>query len=231
MLRRLSNLRQRRGYATFMEYERAMVRDKALLDEFMNHITINVSEFFRNAVWWDLLQKKVFSDLATQTRAIKCWSAACSTGEEPYSLAMQLLGMASFRDIDVLASDIDDNALNKARLGQYPDSALKSVPAPMLKRYFDAGQQTYTVKQEVKQHVRFAKHNLLADPFQQGYHLIVCRNVLIYFTDSAKDLLMQRFSNALRVGGYLFLGGTEHIKDPSKYKLESVETFFYRRLG
>ena len=229
MLRRLQHLRMRRGFSTFRAYEQALAREPLLHDEFLDHITINVSEFFRNPALWDTLQKKVLVDIAQQTRSIKCWSAACSTGEEPYSLSMQMMATSTFRSVDILASDIDDGALQKAREGHYRPDFLKNVPESVLKRYFKSTDARYTVSAEVKKNVRFVKHNLLADPFERDFHLIMCRNVIIYFTDEAKDQLMHRFSQSLRPGGYLFLGGTEHIKQPGKYQLESVETFFYRK--
>ncbi|WP_276352354.1 CheR family methyltransferase [Cohnella caldifontis] len=230
MKRRLISLRDNKGFKTFGEFFRAFAADRKLFEEFLDHMTINVSEFYRNAKRWEVLERKIVPDLLKRSRSLKCWSAACSTGDEPYTLAMILLGSLRRHEFQVLATDIDEGALRKAKEGVYPAQSVREVPKAVLGRFFRAQGATYRVTEEVKQNVTFQHHNLLADPYGQQFDLIVCRNVLIYFTDEAKDAVYAKFSKALKPGGYLFIGGTEQIFQPARYDLEPTETFFYQKV-
>ncbi|TLS53098.1 protein-glutamate O-methyltransferase CheR [Paenibacillus antri] len=229
MKRRLTTLRQRRGYDTFATYFQAVQRDKELLAELLDRMTINVSEFWRNPNRWEVLENKFIPEMLQHSRRLKCWSAACSTGEEPYSLAMILARRGALPDAKLAATDIDDNALAKAKLGVYHERSLKDVPKPYIDAYFRREGESYFVADELKRGVSFAKGNLLTDAFDTGYDLIICRNVMIYFTDDAKTLLYRKFAEALRPGGILFVGSTEQIFTPGQYGLASADTFFYRK--
>lgn len=229
MKRRLSHLRDSKGYKTFGEFFQAVSQDAKLCDQLLDHMTINVSEFFRNSKRWEVLAHKLVPELIARSGSIKCWSAACSTGDEPYTLAMLLMERLQRRQFQVLATDIDKSALKKAMAGIYPASSLREVPKAYRDRYFQAAGSSYAVADNVKSCVTFKQHNLLADAYDTQFDLIVCRNVLIYFTDEAKDGIFKRFSQSLKKGGYLFVGGTEQIFQPGMYDLESVDTFFYRK--
>lgn len=230
MKRRLTSLYEKKGFRNFSDYYSAIHNDKQLLDEFLDRMTINVSEFYRNVQRWDVLDKKIFPMLLAQNKKLKIWSAACSTGEEPYSLAMVLSSHVPLRDISILATDLDAGVLERAKVGLYQERSLKEVPKNILEKYFINEGHHYQVKDEIKKTVQFKQQNLLGDPYGSGFDLIVCRNVMIYFTEEAKDQIYSDFSKALRPGGILFVGSTEQIFNPSKYDLESVETFFYRKL-
>ncbi|MCM3709775.1 CheR family methyltransferase [Sporosarcina luteola] len=230
MKRRLTSLYEKKGFRNFSDYYLAIHNDQQLLSEFLDRMTINVSEFYRNAQRWDVLDKKIFPMLLAQRKKLKIWSAACSTGEEPYSLAMVLSSHLPLRDISILATDLDAGVLERAKVGLYQERSLKEVPNPILDKYFVNEGQHYQVKDEIKQTVQFKQQNLLGDPYGSGFDLIVCRNVMIYFTEEAKDHIYTDFSKALAPGGILFVGSTEQIFNPSKYGFESVETFFYRKL-
>lgn len=229
MKRRLTTLRAKKGYPTFAAFFDAMMKDKSLLGEFLDRMTINVSEFWRNANRWEVLEGKFIPEMMQTNRRLKCWSAACSTGEEPYTLAMILSEKHALNDAYLLATDIDDGALAKAAQGVYPDRSVRDVPRPYLDRYFTKVGETYAVKETLKKAVKFQKQNLLADRFDTGFDLIVCRNVMIYFTEEAKHVLYQKFADALRPGGLLFVGSTEQIFSPGQYGLESADSFFYRK--
>jgi chemotaxis protein methyltransferase CheR len=229
MKRRLTNLKDRRGFAKFVDFYSAMERNPALLDEMLEHMTINVSEFYRNAGRWNVLEKLVIPDILRGNGRIKCWSAACSTGEEPYSLVLMLTAFLNLKDIQVAATDIDQSVIEKAKIGSYQAESVREVPKPYLNQYFTLRDGRYSVSEEIKRCVRFKRHNLLADPYESNFDLIICRNVLIYFTDEAKDVLFGKFSKSLRKGGYLFIGGSEQIVQPQRYELEPVDTFFYRK--
>ncbi len=230
MKRRLTSLYRKRGYDNFVEYFDAIDRDPLMMEEFLDRMTINVSEFYRNPKRWDVLDKRMIPLLMEESRRLKVWSAACSTGEEPYSLAMVLSNHMPLRDVRIEATDLDEGALERAKVGLYNDRAIKDVPKEMLARYFNEEGNHYQVVDEIKRTVTFRQHNLLEDRYGFGYDLIVCRNVMIYFTEEAKDQIYQGFSKALRPGGILFVGSTEQIFDPERYHLEPIDTFFYQKL-
>jgi len=230
MKRRLTSLYEKRGYRNFIDYYEAIHNDKELLEEFLDRMTINVSEFYRNAQRWDVLEKKIFPKLLAQNKKLKIWSAACSTGEEPYSIALVLLSHVPLRDISILATDLDLGVIERAKVGLYPERALKEVPVPIVKQHFVNEGHFYQVKDDIKRTVTFKQQNLLEDRFDTGFDLIVCRNVMIYFTEEAKEQIYMNFSKALKQGGILFVGSTEQIFNPSKYGLESEDTFFYRKI-
>lgn len=229
MKRRLTSLRQKRGYADFVSYFEAMSGDKELYYEFLDRMTINVSEFFRNSGRWAVLNQKILPRLMKEKPRLKCWSAACSTGEEPYTLALILSQFMPLRDMNILASDIDEGAIAKAKIGIYTERSLQECPKDLLKKYFIQDGSHYRLSEEIKNAIKFKQHNLLAEPFDTQYDLIICRNVMIYFTEEAKHQLYQKFSQALRPGGVLFVGSTEQIFQPQQYKFETEDTFFYRK--
>lgn len=228
MKRRLTTLRMKKGYTTFASFFEAMTKDKELFYEFLDRMTINVSEFWRNPNRWEVLEQKFLPDMLRKSRKVKCWSAACSTGEEPYTLAM-ILAELNAQDSVVLATDIDEGALEKAKRAIYSDRSVRDVPAKYLQKYYRQENLTYHIADPLKKSIRFQKQNLLVDTFDTGFDLIVCRNVMIYFTEEAKHLLYHKFANALKPGGILFVGSTEQIFSPAQYGLESAETFFYRK--
>lgn len=229
MKRRLTSLYVKKGFDSFSSFFQAINGDQHLLNEFLDRMTINVTEFFRNYKRWEVLKTKILPKLLRDNRRPKVWSAACSTGEEPYTIAMILAEFLPLNDICITATDIDENALAKARIGQYHARALNEVPEAIKKKWFIQDGDFYRVKDEIKRTVMFKKHNLLADPFGGPYDLIVCRNVLIYFTEEAKDILYKKISAALRKDGIFFVGSTEQIFTPDLYQFETEDTFFYRK--
>lgn len=229
MKRRLTSLYEKKGYRDFKEYFQAIQSDKQLLNEFLDRMTINVSEFYRNATRWSVLENKIFPQLLEKNKRLKIWSAACSTGEEPYSLAMVLSSHTPLRDISITATDLDMGVIERAKVGLYGERALKEVPKPIVSKYFVKEGQSYQVVDDIKRTVTFKQHNLLEDRYDTNHDLIVCRNVMIYFTEEAKDQIYTNFSKALKPGGILFVGSTEQIFNPEKYNFESVDTFFYRK--
>ena len=231
MKRRLTSLRLKRGHQSFATYFEALAKDKELFYEFLDRMTINVSEFFRNPGRWEVLDNKILPRLMQESRKLKCWSAACSTGEEPYTLSMILLKKNYMKDSSVLATDIDEGAIAKAKQGVYTDRSLQDAPKDLVSKYFVKDAMSYRISSEVKNHVTFKKHNLLADNFDSGFDLIICRSVMIYFTEEAKNELYMKFSRALRPGGVLFVGSTEQIFQPQQYQFEAEDTFFYRKKG
>ncbi|WP_102692516.1 CheR family methyltransferase [Rummeliibacillus pycnus] len=230
MKRRLTSLYEKRGFKSFSEFFKEIEKNRELLNEFLDRMTINVSEFYRNGKRWEVLQNKIFPRLLQNNKKTKIWSAACSTGEEPYSLAMVLSNYLPLSQISILATDLDENAIAKAKAGIYPERSVVEVPPNIKSKYFDKEGSFYKVKDEVKRTVTFKKHNLLNDSYDNNLDLIVCRNVMIYFTEEAKDQIYQNFSNSLRTGGVLFVGSTEQIFNPSRYSFDIEDTFFYKKI-
>lgn len=230
MKRRLTSLYEKKGFRNFIEFYEAIHKDNELLEEFLDRMTINVSEFYRNAQRWEVLEKIIFPQLLSTRKKLKIWSAACSTGEEPYSLAMVLSTHQPLNEISIHATDLDQGAIERARVGLYPEKALKEAPKSIVAKYFVNDGSYFQVKEEIKRTVTFKQHNLLNDRYDSGYDLIVCRNVMIYFTEEAKEIIYDNFAKALKPGGILFVGSTEQIFNPAKYGLESIETFFYRKI-
>lgn len=230
MKRRLTSLYEKKGYRNFIDFYEAIHKDNEMLEEFLDRMTINVSEFYRNAQRWEVLEKTIFPQLLSTSKKLKIWSAACSTGEEPYTLAMVLSSYQSLKEISIHATDLDQGAIERARVGLYPERALKEAPKNIIDKYFVNESSYYQVKDEIKRTVTFKQHNLLNDRYDTGYDLIVCRNVMIYFTEEAKDIIYNNFAKSLKTGGVLFVGSTEQIFNPAKYGLESIETFFYKKI-
>lgn len=230
MKRRLTTLRDNRGYVSFAAYFDALLKDKSLYEEFLDRMTINVSEFWRNANRWEHLQRKVLPELYQKNRRLKCWSAACSTGEEPYTLAMILDQLMYLQSSTIVATDLDEIVLQKARTGVYAEASLREVPSLFAKKYFTEKDRKYHVQESLKRNIRFQKHNLLTDRYDSQYDLIICRNVTIYFTDEAKNTVYEKFAQALKPGGILFVGNTEQIFTPAQFGMESADMFFYRKL-
>ena len=157
------------------------------------------------------------------------WSAACSTGDEPYSLVMALSRHLPLSDIKIIATDIDKQVLAAAKMGLYNEKSIAAVPDDLKKKYFTQVGSSYQISEEIKQRVEFREHNLLRDPYPTGCHLIVCRNVVIYFTDEAKDEIYAKFNQSLVPGGMLFIGSTEQIINYKDLGFVRNKSFFFEK--
>ncbi|MGG1631290.1 CheR family methyltransferase [Rossellomorea sp. NRS-1567] len=230
MKRRLTALYEKKGFGSFQEFFSKLNRDSEEMEEFLDRMTINVSEFYRNYKRWEVLETKILPRLLQENKSLKIWSAACSTGEEPYTIAMMLSEHMTLSGRTITATDIDKNAIQRARNGLYPERSLNEVPSVMKARYFTQEGALFKLNEEIRKNVTFKQQNLLSDPFEGNYDLIVCRNVLIYFTEEAKNLLYKKFNASLRPGGVLFVGSTEQIFNPSQYGFETEDTFFYKKI-
>ncbi|MCR8846942.1 protein-glutamate O-methyltransferase CheR [Rossellomorea sp. SC111] len=230
MKRRLTALYEKKGFGSFQEFFGALNRDREEMEGFLDRMTINVSEFFRNYKRWEILETKILPRLLDGTATLKVWSAACSTGEEPYTLSMMLSKYIPLSTGSIIATDIDKNALQRAMNGVYPERSLSEIPEEMKKIHFTQEGPLFKLKDKVKRTVTFKQQNLLSDQFEGKYDLIVCRNVMIYFTEEAKHLLYHKFNASLKPGGVLFVGSTEQIFNPSQYGFETEDTFFYKKI-
>lgn len=230
MKRRIDSLITKHHYTTYTQYVEALKKDKVLFEEFVNYLTINVSEFYRNVDQWRLLDQEIIPDLIKRYgNRLKIWSAACSTGDEPYSLVMALSKHLPMNQIKIYATDLDKQVIAKAKAGLYTEKSIAGVPADLKKKFFTKIGPSYQISEEVKERVEFKEHNLLKDTYPTDYHLIVCRNVLIYFTEEAKDEVFRKFQKSLKPGGYLFIGSTEQIINHREVGFERKNSFFYQR--
>ena len=231
MRRRIDSLINKHKIKTYKDYVAAIKADKNLFEEFVNYLTINVSEFYRNPEQWRVLENDILPPLMAKSRRLKIWSAACSTGDEPYSLVMMLSRHMPLSNIKIMATDIDKQVLAKAKEGLYNVKSLKTLPSDLMKKYVtQVNEYTYKVADEVKRCVDFKQHNLLKDAYPTDCDLIVCRNVLIYFTEEAKTEIYKKFNTSLKKDGILFVGSTEQIIQAQTLGYATAKSFFYRKL-
>ena len=152
----------------------------------MSYITINVSEFYRNPDQWVKLKEIILPMIIKENKRLKVWSAACSSEEEPYTIAMILNEFFPLEEIKIFATDLDKEILEKAKKGVYNEKSVANLPKSLFAKILYTGWQHLPYKRPVKKCIEFKQHNLLSDEYPSNCDLIVCRNVLIYFTEEAK---------------------------------------------
>ena len=230
MRRRIETLATKNKATSYEQSVSMLKEDSNLFEQFVNFLTINVSEFYRNPDQWKLLDEKVIPDLIEHSNGeLKIWSAACSTGDEPYSLAMAFSKHLPLSKIHILATDIDKQVLQHAKDGLYNEKSIASVPADLKLKYFTKIGQSYRVSDELKQCITFQQHNLLRDPYPENYDLILCRNVVIYFTDDAKFEIYRKFYKTLKPSGVLFIGSTEQITNYREIGFNRLSSFYFQK--
>jgi chemotaxis protein methyltransferase CheR len=224
--RRVRAFKDRHGFVDLIALARALHHDEELRARLLDKITINVSEFFRNRERWQALWPLVE---AIPARPVRVWSAACATGEEAYTLA--ILFEQSRKPYNILATDVDERALQLAVEGLYRPQQLRELREVELNTYFEATDGLWRVRDELRRHIQFARHNLLdgRPPVAEPFHLIVCRNVLIYFTDQGKEKVISSLAQALMPGGLLFVGSTEQFLHSHRYGLVNIAPFVYQK--
>ena len=230
MKRRIDALIKKNGCTGYDSYVAMLKSNPEVLEGFKTYLTINVTEFFRNPSQWDVLEKQIFPLLLQKKGRIKIWSPPCSPGDDPYSLAMTLSKLVPLSQIQIIATDIDKEVLAKAQAGVYTSRNLANLPKSFLDKYMTPVDGGYKVNDEIKRCITFKQHNLLKDPYPSGMDLIVCRNVLIYFTEEAKREIYTNFNRALTAEGILFVGSTEQIIMCQEFGFEPNKTFFYQKL-
>ena len=222
LVRRLRDL----GIENFRQYC-ALVEDEGdpERDQLIAALTTNVTRFFRESHHFTHFTERVLPDLlkyAQRGGKVRFWSAGCSTGEEPYSMALCILSLlpeAARLDVKILATDINKNVLEKAKTGTYGSAAVSAIDHNLLHKYFDGiqnsgGQRAWRVNQELRSLVAFRELNLISDwPMQLRYNAIFCRNVAIYFEESIRAAFWNRFASLLAPSGVLYIGHSERIAD------------------
>jgi chemotaxis protein methyltransferase CheR len=230
MDRRINSFMGLWNVTTYDEYLDLLRRNPKILKEFINKLTINVSEFYRNPERFAELQQQILPKILQQQSLVRIWSAGCSDGSEPYSIAIIVKELHVEQRVRIFASDFDRQILQKAQEGVYGANEVKSMPPELVAKYFtEEANHKYRLLDPVKKMVDFRVQNLLSDPFESNLDLIVCRNVVIYFIEDAKNELYKRFIAALRPGGYLLVGGTEPILQYRTFGLEHIVSSFYQK--
>lgn len=228
--RRILSLMSRVGVNSVDEYILLLKKDVNQRQKFLDFITINVTEFFRNPEIFEDLKDKIEEYITFTEKNLKIWSAACSIGAEPYSIAIILDNLKVKGNHKIIATDLDSSILERAKKGEFISSEIKNVKPEYLKRYFTKEGDKYLIDSKIKNMVTFKKHDLILDNYDKDFDLIVCRNVVIYFNQDVKNDIYRKFSNSLKKGGLLFVGATESILNYKDYGFEKASTFIYKKI-
>jgi len=202
--------------ADFREYKKIFLNDKNEQEKLLNSLTINVTKFYRDPDVFDCILSDVLPDLISHKRWVSIWSAGCSTGEEPYTLAMMAYDLTRHRkdiSVRIYATDIDREVLKKAKSGIYHTKALENLSDDYRSRHFTLrGDGTYEIKPHIRDMVQFQTHDLMGSkPIMRNLDMILCRNVTIYFPEKQKNDLARVFHSGLVPGGYYVMGKTEFL--------------------
>jgi len=234
---RLKEQLREKGLNEVRAYYDLVSKDKEELKLFLDSITTNLTRFFRNQAHFDALEKYVIPELIKIKKPlndfkIKVWSAGCSTGEEPYTIAMLMKEtLPSPWFAEIVASDISLKSLMVGKEGFYADARVVGVPDHYLKKYFTRVDGGYQIRDEIKQMIRFDYHNLMYDSGLRNMDVVFCRNVLIYFDEASQKATIERFWEAMAPKSFLFIGHSESLFGMNT-KFEFVKTewaTFYRK--
>lgn len=238
---RLTKRLRQLGMNDFSDYCRRIQGDDSGPErmQMLTALTTNVTHFFREMHHFDTLRETVLPPLvraARTGRRVRLWSAGCSAGQEPYSLAFTLLDLcpdAASLDIRILATDVDPVIVARARVGTYGEDEVKSLPEQIFKRYFgSAGAAGFTIGREPRELIRFAELNLMADwPFSGPFDVIFCRNVAIYFDKETQARLWQRYARMMAPNAYLFIGHSERLSGPASAAFRAAGVTTYCKSG
>ncbi len=203
--------------SSYEEYSRKLKDDPGEYAKLLDTLTINVTKFYRNAETYLAVFGKVLPIILeeSQNRPVQIWSAGCSSGEEPYSLAIMWREFSQARGLSkecsIYATDIDAQILEKARAGIYPRSSMDEIPQKLIGKYFENRGDKYHLSQQIKDMVQFEKLDLFSRYPYREVDLIFCRNVLIYFSRQTQEDIFYKFAEALRANGFLVLGKVENM--------------------
>jgi chemotaxis protein methyltransferase CheR len=232
MERRARGLASRNHCETLTEYLKKLKNDPALLDKFMERMTITVSQLWRNTDIFAAIEKEVLPELHANEpdRRLKLWSAGCSYGAEPYTLAAICLeiGEKLGQPPQIKGTDINPRMIERARTGRFSDEDARDAPVRLLTRYFDRQGEDWVAKPILRQHVSFKVEDLF-EKEHEPVDLILFRNVAIHFERERRDEVHAILADALRPGGIMVLGSTEMIIGPADIGLERVRPFIFRK--
>lgn len=236
---RMGKLMRRLQFTSFREFYDHLQADRSgqYLTQLIDSLTTNHTSFFREQAHFDFLVERVFAQ-QDRARPLRIWSAACSSGEEPYTIALVAQEYFGARDLSlpsILASDISTHALDTARNGTYAANRLQQAFTPWLRKHLLRGEGRwegwFRMRPEIMSMIEFRRINLIESfPDLGHFDVIFCRNVMIYFSHETQSRLIQRFSNCLSPGGYLFVGHSETLTG-MQHGLEHIQPAIYRKRG
>ena len=232
MRRRIAALAEKSGCPSFAAFAAVIERDPARLAEFLDRMTINVTELLRNPNRFEELTGAILPDLLARRKGgpLSVWSAGCSYGAEAYTLAMLLHEINPIAPHKIHGTDIDLGVLAKAERPVFSAADMVNLCPARRSAHFQETSGAFQPQMHLRAKVRFAPHDLLAGSYPDSqYDLILCRNVVIYFNDDAKERIYRGFFRALRPGGVLFVGGTERLADHRALGFDLLRPFFYRK--
>ena len=231
---RTLGLRSFREYCSLVEGQQGVDERQAM----MAALTTNVTRYFREPHHFDHLREVVMPKLAETARRggrVRLWSAACSNGQEPYSMAITVLGAlpeAANLDVKILATDIDPNMIAEGRTGIYREDAVAPVPLELRRKWFKKSGSGWEVADELRELVAFRELNLIGDwPMKGKFDVIFCRNVVIYFDEPTQERIWSRFAPALVPGGTLYIGHSERVSGPATNQFETTGLTTYALRG
>lgn len=222
--RRVMAFMSREGYSDATAMTIAATRDPAIYRKLHSYLTIHVTEFFRDALYWERFRDGV---VPLRRSRLKIWSAGCSVGAEPVTAALLIDGMGY--SFDILATDSDEMVLDDARRGVYPQEMVAKVPMPYRERFQRVG-DGFKARAFQSGAIRYMRHNLLTDPSPGHFDIIICRNLLIYFERETRAQLLRGLAQAIEPGGLLFLGAMETFMDFKDLGFQLVSPSIYRKI-
>lgn len=230
-LRRRLELRMRcLGIDDLSTYFRYLRTNDAEINELLNVIAINVTEFMRDITPFEFFMKNILPELSMRRKTLRFWSAGCANGDEAYSIAIAVLETLPECNFSVYATDIDEDSLEKAKRGIYSREQLKNLSRELVEKYFERVGDQFRVRDFVRRHVRFKRHDLTSEePVTKFLDTIFCRNVMIYFTEEQKEKVIRDFYEALNSGGYLIIGKSESIPK-GNFECVSLTEKIYRKI-
>ena len=246
---RLSKRLRHFGFSTFTEYYEYLVNDDESGEELLmltNEISTNVTSFFREPSQWEYLEKELKKfEINSKDKKIRVWSAACSSGQEPYTIAMFLLNNlknANSWDIKILATDISEEILLKASKAIYTEDDVKGLPKNMIVKYFDKIKKEqkgevvfeYKIKQSIKNMITFRKFNLVHSSYKiikdETFDWIFCRNVMIYFDVTTKNSVVLNLINKIKKNGHFLIGHSESLVSMNKSDIKLQAPSIYKKI-
>jgi len=230
MERRIRTFVQKKGVADLSAYVARLKASDEELNEFLDRITINVSQLWRNPEQWTVIQRTLLPELAKAGR-VRCWSAGSSYGAEAYTLGAITQEAIPGVKVSIVGTDIDRRMIARARVGAFSSDDARSAPKAALAKWFDADGDDWVAKRALKSLVSFEQGDLLRMRLpREGYDLVLCRNTVIYFNDEVRNALHARIAGALRPGGYFVIGSTERVANARDIGLDPVRPFTYQKI-
>lgn len=233
MLRCIKRRLSRSGHPSYPGYLKLLTKSEDETNELLNALSINVTEFFRDRHAWDSFVKLVLRPMIQYKMSgggiLRMWSAGCATGQEAYTMSMcvaEELGDMPEDErpmVTVLGTDISQQALAKAKVAMYTREQVRGIPERLLSKYFEQVDEVFIAKDIIKKKVRFVRENLLDTPTLKYFDVLVCRNVMIYFSRRMHDVVARNLFSSLRQGGYLMLGKTETLLGAPRDSFDVVD--------